>query len=54
MLRLIMELKGKLSHKLIKKSRFGDQYFDETMLFRSIDRNVSRCIAVVWCAWALH
>lgn len=41
MLRLIMELKGKISHKLIKKSRYGEVHFDDTMVFKSIDRDVS-------------
>lgn len=41
MLLLIMELKGKFAHKTIKKSRFGDRHFDESLVFMHIDKNVS-------------
>jgi serine/threonine-protein kinase PRP4 len=40
MLQLMMELKGKLSHKLIKRARFGEQHFDETMNFLALEKNV--------------
>lgn len=41
MLFLMMELKGKLSHKMIKKARFGELHFDDTMNFISVEKNVS-------------
>ncbi|KAL8293237.1 hypothetical protein RQP46_000931 [Phenoliferia psychrophenolica] len=39
MLALIMELKGKLTHKMIKKARFGEQHFDDSMNFISVEKN---------------
>jgi len=41
MLLLIMELKGKFAHKLIKRARFGDQHFDESVNFLSVEKNDS-------------
>jgi hypothetical protein len=40
MLLLIMELKGKFNHKVIKKAKFSDQHFDESMNFISVEKNV--------------
>lgn len=40
MLLLIMELKGKFLNKMIKKARFGDQHFDESVNFVSLEKNV--------------
>ncbi len=39
MLHLMMELKGKFAHRMIKKSRFGEMHFDEGMNFRSVERD---------------
>jgi len=39
MLFLMMEVKGKLSHRLIKKSSLGEMHFDETMNFLSIEKD---------------
>lgn len=41
MLLLIMELKGKFNHKVLKKAKFTDQHFDESLNFRSIEKDVS-------------
>ena len=40
MLLLIMELKGKFLNKMVKKARFGDQHFDESANFVSLEKNV--------------
>ncbi|KAJ1502471.1 U4/U6 small nuclear ribonucleoprotein prp4 [Coelomomyces lativittatus] len=37
MLKLHMELKGKLSHKMIKRGQFGHKYFDEHWNFCSLE-----------------
>ncbi|KAK8865750.1 hypothetical protein IAR55_000897 [Kwoniella newhampshirensis] len=39
MLLLMMELKGKLNHRMIKKATFGSMHFDETMNFISIEKD---------------
>ncbi len=39
MLHLMMDLKGKFSHRMIKKSKFGEMHFDEGMNFRSVERD---------------
>ncbi|GAA5931854.1 PRP4 family serine/threonine-protein kinase [Sporobolomyces koalae] len=39
MLLLMMETKGKIPNKLIKKARFGDQHFDENQNFLSHEKN---------------
>ena len=39
MLLLMMELKGRFNSKIIKKAKFGDQYFDDMGAFESIDRD---------------
>ena len=39
MLLLMMELKGKFNAKMIKKAKFGEQYFDDMGAFESIERD---------------
>jgi serine/threonine-protein kinase PRP4 len=39
MLLLMMEVKGKLNHRMIKKATFGEMHFDENMNFISIERD---------------
>ncbi|ORY28644.1 kinase-like domain-containing protein [Naematelia encephala] len=39
MLLLMMEVKGKLSHRLIKKASLGEMHFDESMNFISIEKD---------------
>lgn len=39
MLRLMMEVKGKLNHRLIKKASFGEMYFDENINFLSVEKD---------------
>ncbi|WVQ97093.1 hypothetical protein IAU59_004203 [Kwoniella sp. CBS 9459] len=39
MLLLMMELKGKLNHRMIKKATFGTMHFDESLNFISIERD---------------
>lgn len=38
MLLLMMELKGRFNSKMIKKAKFGEQYFDEMGAFDSIEK----------------
>jgi serine/threonine-protein kinase PRP4 len=37
MLHLMMDLKGKFNHRMIKKAQFGPMHFDEGMNFVSVD-----------------
>jgi serine/threonine protein kinase len=39
MLRLMMEVKGKFNHRLIKKASFGEMYFDENINFLSVEKD---------------
>lgn len=39
MLRLMMEVKGKINHRLIKKATFSEMYFDESMNFLSVEKD---------------
>lgn len=39
MLYLMMEVKGKLNHRMIKKSSLGEMHFDETMNFLSVEKD---------------
>jgi serine/threonine-protein kinase PRP4 len=39
MLLLQMELKGKFSHRMIKKAAFGEMHFDEAYNFISIEKD---------------
>ena len=39
MLFLMMEVKGKLNHRLIKKATFGEMHFDESINFISIEKD---------------
>ena len=39
MLRLMMEVKGKINHRLIKKATFGEMYFDENINFLSVEKD---------------
>jgi serine/threonine-protein kinase PRP4 len=39
MLHLMMDLKGKFNHRMIKKSKFGELHFDEGMNFRSVEKD---------------
>ena len=38
MLLLMMELKGRFNSKMIKRAKFGEQYFDEMGGFESIEK----------------
>lgn len=40
MLLLIMETKGKFNHKLIRKARFHDQHFDDSLNFLYVEKSV--------------
>ena len=39
MLLLMMELKGRFNSKMIKRAKFGSQYFDEMGAFESVERD---------------
>lgn len=39
MLLLMMEVKGKFNHRLIKKASLGEMHFDESMNFVSIEKD---------------
>ncbi|KAL0062658.1 U4/U6 small nuclear ribonucleoprotein prp4 [Marasmius tenuissimus] len=39
MLLLMMELKGRFNGKMIKKAKFGEDYFDELGVFNSVERD---------------
>ena len=39
MLYLMMEVKGKLNHRMIKKSSLGEMHFDENMNFLSVEKD---------------
>jgi serine/threonine-protein kinase PRP4 len=39
MLKLMMDLKGKFNHKMIKKAHFGTTHFDEGMNFISVEKD---------------
>lgn len=39
MLLLMMELKGKINHRMIKKASFGTMHFDESLNFISIEKD---------------
>ena len=39
MLLLMMELKGRFNTKMIKKAKFGHQYFDELGAFLSVEKD---------------
>ena len=39
MLLFMMEVKGKLSHRMIKKATFGKMHFDENINFISIEKD---------------
>ncbi|KAH8117641.1 kinase-like domain-containing protein [Phellopilus nigrolimitatus] len=39
MLLLMMELKGRFNSKMIKKAKFGDNYFDDMGAFESVERD---------------
>lgn len=47
MLYLMMELKGKFNHKMIKKAKFGDQHFDESVNFILVEKSVSSAVIYV-------
>lgn len=52
MLHLMMDLKGKFNHRMIKKAHFGSQHFDESMNFVSVhqDKITGRVSTTNWCA----
>ncbi|KAK9761539.1 U4/U6 small nuclear ribonucleoprotein prp4, variant 2 [Basidiobolus ranarum] len=53
MLRLMMELKGRFSNKVLKKGQFTEQYFDEQMNFLSVESDkISQM--VVFINYLLH
>lgn len=39
MLFLMMEVKGKLNHRMIKKASLGEMHFDENMNFISVEKD---------------
>ena len=39
MLLLMMELKGRFNSKMIKKAKFGEDYFDEIGAFNSVEKD---------------
>jgi len=39
MLLLMMELKGRFNSKMIKKAKFGNDYFDEMGGFNSVEKD---------------
>jgi len=39
MLHLMMDLKGKINHRMIKKAQFGEMHFDESMNFISVEKD---------------
>ena len=39
MLLLMMEVKGKISHRMIKKASLGEMHFDENNNFISIEKD---------------
>lgn len=39
MLLLMMEVKGKLNHRMIKKATLGEMHFDEQLNFISIEQD---------------
>jgi serine/threonine-protein kinase PRP4 len=39
MLLLMMEVKGKISHRMIKKASLGEMHFDENMNFISVEKD---------------
>lgn len=39
MLRAIMECQGKFSHKLLRRAAFTDRHFDDTLVFRSVEKD---------------
>ena len=49
MLKLMMELKGKISNKLLRKARFKDQHFDENFnfLYTEVDKVTQRVSYVI-------
>ncbi|GAA5883642.1 hypothetical protein JCM3774_005990 [Rhodotorula dairenensis] len=47
MLLLIMETKGKFNHKLIRKARFHDRHFDESMNFLYTEKNDSVTVRAI-------
>ena len=51
----MMDVKGRFNSKMIKKAKFGDQYFDDLGAFQSVERdrvtgNVSLVIAYLTIA----
>lgn len=46
MLFLIMELKGKFNHKMLKKAKFHEQHFDERLEFLNVDKNVRNALCL--------
>ena len=50
MLKLMMELKGKISNKLLRKARFKDQHFDENFnfLYTEVDKVTQRVSYVIF------
>jgi hypothetical protein len=44
MLKLFMDLKGKISHKLVRKGMFKEHHFDEkcNFIYKEIDRVTER------------
>lgn len=45
MLLLIMELKGKFNHKLLKKAKFTENHFDDQLNFLSVEKTV--CLSLL-------
>ncbi len=53
MLLLMMELKGRFNSKLLKKAKFGDQYFDDMGAFESIEKDRVTGAVRFFCNYSL-
>ena len=52
MLRAIMECRGKLSHKILRKAGYAALHFDDLLNFRSVEKD--RLTNKVKIAYTLH
>lgn len=54
MLHLMMDLKGKINHKMIKKAQFGEMHFDESMNFISVEKDkITGQVSIVYACYRL-
>ena len=58
MLLLMMEVKGKLNHRMIKKASLGEMHFDEQLNFISIEQDkITRQVSPnfsIFDAWLIN